>query len=250
MDMDTVQQLVREAGFIYRGQRQPQHRSEPPPVPAGAGEVVTTEIEQVLRSTEALRDLAGKHAFLVTKEAAALSSARVLIFFTQVLSLGQQLLVRDVGHVEADGETLRQVEQAIREESERPLRERVAAAGLIVAGEVVESRVLERPFPPPSEHYPDWGIARIDVSAVLKGHKPRDDLDVLFAASLDRVWFHSPKLHRGVRGILLLFRLDQGERPPEEMPRSGWQALDPLDLQPLERRGEIERLIGGGKGER
>lgn len=250
MDMDAMRQLVREAGFIYRGRPQPQHPSEPPLVPAGAGERVATEIELVLRSTDTLRDLAGKHAFLLTKEAAALRPAQVFIFFTQVLSLGQQLLVRDVGHVEADGETLRQAEQAIREENERPLRGRVAAAELIVAGEVVDSRVLERPFPPPSEHYPDWGIARVNASAVLKGHKPHGDLDVLFAASLDRVWFHSPKLHRGARGILLLFRLDESERPPEEMPRNGWQALDPLDLQLLERRGEIERLIGAGRGER
>ena len=115
---------------------------------------------------------------------------------------------------------------------------------------MVDSRILERPFPPPSEHYPDWGVARVAVSAVLKGRKPRDEVEVLFAASLDRVWFHSPKLHRDARGILLLFRVDEDERPPREMPRNGWQALDPLDLQPVERREEIERLIGGGRGER
>jgi hypothetical protein len=145
---------------------------------------------------------------------------------------------------------VRQVEQAIREEDERPLRERVASADLIVEGEVVASRILERPFPPPSEHYPDWGIARIAVGVVLKGRKPRGEVEVLFAASLDRVWFKSPKLHRGTRGIFLLFRVDEGERPPPEMGRNGWQALDALDLQPVERREEIERLIEGGRGER
>lgn len=249
MDMDAMRRLVREAGFIYRGRPQPQYHGEPPPIPQGTGERVATEIEQVLRSTDALRDLAGKHAFMLTKEVAALRPAQAFIFFTQVISLGQQLLVLDVGHVEADGETLRQVEEAIREENERPLRERVAAAELIVTGEVVESRILERPFPPPSEHYPDWGIARVKAHSVLRGHKPHAELEVLFAASLDRVWFRSPKLHREVRGILLLFRIDEDERPPEEMSRDGWQALDPLDLHPIERRGEIERLIGDGRGE-
>lgn len=248
MESDALHRLVREAGFIYRGRPHPEYTGERPPIPPGAGERVAIEIEQVLRSTDALRDLAGKYAFILTKEAAALRPAQVFIFFTQVLSLGQQLLVLDLGHVAADGETLRQVEHAIREENERPLRERAAAAELIVTGEVVESRILERPFPPPSEHYPEWGIARIGVGHVLKGRKPQGDLEVLFAASLDRVWFHSPKLHREVRGILLLFRIDEGERPPEQMPRIGWQALDPLDLQPLERREEIERLIGGHRG--
>ncbi|MGH7069449.1 MAG: hypothetical protein ACREFO_05480 [Acetobacteraceae bacterium] len=250
MDIDALRQLVREAGFIYRGRPRPRYPGEPPPISSGAGERVATEIEQVLRSTDALRDLAGKHAFMLTKEAAALHPTQVFIFFTQVLSLGQQLLVLDVGHVEADHETLQQVEHAIREENERPLRERVAAAELIVTGEVAESRILERPFPPPSEHYPDWGIARVNVGDVLKGRKPHGDLQVLFAASLDRVWFHSPKLHREARGILLLFRIDEGERTPEQMPRNGWQALDPLDLQPPEQREEIERLIGAGRGER
>jgi hypothetical protein len=34
------------------------------------------------------------------------------------------------------------------------------------------------------------------------------------------------------------------------MGRNGWQALDALDLQPVEGREEIERLIEGGRGER
>jgi len=210
---------------------------------------VATHIDHVLRSTGALRDLAGKQAFVQTKDA-ALRPADAFIFFAQVLSLGQQLLVRELGRVEPTAEMLRHVEQTIREEDERPLRGRVAAAELIVVGEVVDSRILERPFPPPSEHYPDWGIARIAVGAVLKGRKPRGEVDVLFAASLDRVWFKSPKLHRGTRSIFLLFRVDEGERPPREIDRNGWQALDPLDLQPVERREEIERLMEGGRRER
>jgi hypothetical protein len=249
MDIDALHHHVRDAGFIFRARPLSELHGKPPQIPEGAGEIVAAQIDQVLRSTDSLRDLAGKRAFIVTKNAAALQTAHTFIFFTQVLSLGQELLVREVGHTEPSAETMRQVEQAIREEDGRPLRERVAAAELIVEGEVVASRVLERPFPPPSEHYPDWGVARLAVGAVLKGRKPRGEVEVLFAASLDRVWFRSPKMQRGVRGVFLLFRLDEGERPPAEIARSGWQALDPLDLQPVERRDEIERLIGRGRGE-
>lgn len=248
MDSDALRHFVREAGLIFRGRSLPHSPGEPPPVPAGAGEAVQMHIESVLRSTEALSGLAGRQAFVLTKDATALGGADAFILFTQVLSVGQHLLVRELGHAAATEETLSHLGEAIREESERPLSERVAAAELIVAGEVVESRTLERPFPPPSEHYPDWGIARVAVSAVLKGRDPHGEVEVLFAASLDRVWFHSPKLRPEVRGILLLFRIDKDERPPREMHRNGWQALDPLDLQPLERRLEIERLIGDGRG--
>jgi hypothetical protein len=249
MDMDALPHHVREAGLIFRARPLPQLPGEPPHIPEGAGEIIAAHIEQVLRSTDTLRDLAGKQAFVVTKDAAAVRGAHDLIFFAQVLSLGSELLVREVEHVEPSPETVRAIEEALREEHGRPLRERVAAAPLVVEGEVTESRILERPFPPPSEHYPDWGVARVAVGAVLKGRKPRGEVEVLFAASHDRVWFRSPKLHVGVRGIFLLFRVDEGERPPPEMARNGWQALDPLDLQPVERRGEIERLIGGGGGE-
>ncbi|MGH7050306.1 MAG: hypothetical protein ACREE5_06645 [Acetobacteraceae bacterium] len=248
MDNDSLRHFVREAGFVFRGRKLPETPGEPPPVPAGAGETVAMHIDRVLRSTGALSDLAGQPALVLTKDAALLRAADTVILFTEVLSVGRQLLVRELGHAEATAETLSHLEQAIREESERPLSERVAAAELIVSGEVVESRTLERPYPPPSEHYPDWGIARVAVGAVLKGHDTHAEVEVLFAASLDRVWFHSPKLRSEVRGILLLFRIDKDERPPREMHRNGWQALDPLDLQPLERREEIERLIGGGRG--
>ena len=250
MDIDALHHHVREAGFIFRARPLSQLPGKPPQIPEGAGELIAAQIDQVLRSTNSLRDLAGKQAFVVTRDTATLQPAHAFIFFTQVLSLGQELLVREVAHAETSVETVRQVEQAIREEDERPLRERVASAELIVEGEVVASRILERPFTPPSEHYPDWGIARIAVGVVLKGRKPRGEVEVLFAASLDRVWFKSPKLHRGTHGIFLLFRVDEGERPPPEMGRNGWQALDALDLQPVERREEIERLIEGGRGER
>ena len=70
MDIDALRHLVREAGFIFRGRPLLQHPGEPPPIPAGAGESVATHIDHVLRSTGALRDLAGKQAFVLTKDAA------------------------------------------------------------------------------------------------------------------------------------------------------------------------------------
>jgi len=250
MDTEEIRRSVAAAGFIFRGSILHHWKGEAPAMPPDAGEIVATRIEEVLRSTPVLRGLAGQEALVVSRHAGALRQVKSPILFTEVVSLGQQLLLREIGHVETSDETSDQMAGAIREQDERPLRERVAAAELIVVGEVVDSRILERPVPPPSEHYPDWGMARVAVSAVLKGRRPRGEVEVAFAASLDRMWFHSPKLHRDAHGILLLFRLDENERPPREMPRNGWQALDPLDLQPLDRREEIERLIGGGRGGR
>jgi hypothetical protein len=247
MAANSLSHSVSAAGLIFRARIHEEWMGEVPPTPPESGEVVAARIEEVLRSTPVLRGLAGQDALVITGAAGALRQLRHVILFTDCISLGQQLLVREIGHVETSDETSDQVARAIREEDERPLRERVAAAELIVVGEVVESRILERPVPPPSEHYPDWGIARVAASAVLKGREPRGKVEVLFAASLDRMWFHSPKLHRDARGILLLFRIDENERPPGKIPRNAWQALDPLDLRPIDRREEIERLIRGGR---
>ncbi len=246
MDAEGIRRLAAVAGFIFRGSVEHNWKGEAPPIPEGAGEIVAMRIEEVLRSTPVLRSLAGQEALVVSGSAGPLRQLKSPILFTEVVSLGQQLLVRDLGYVEADHETTRQVVEAIREVEERPLRERIAAADLIVAGEVVESREVEQPTLRRSEHDPVWWIARVNVTAVFKGQKPRD-LRVLFANSRDHVWTRSPKLHPPASGILFLFRVKEDE-VPREVPRAAYQATDPLDFQPLSRREEIERHLGARGG--
>lgn len=249
MEIEELRRVVGEAGFIFRGRALPRRTGEGPAVSAEAGEAVATQIEEVLRSTDVLRGLTGKEAVVLTKHAAALREPHALILFTECISLGQQLLVREIGHVAASAETSWQVAEAVREADQRPLRERVAAADLIVTGEVAESRQIERRSPPRSEHDPEWWIARVAVASVLKGRKPRGTVEVLFANSDDIVWFKSPKLHRERSGIFLLHRIKEDELP-RGVPRSAYQATDPLDFLPAHRLGEIEHMLGGDAGGR
>jgi hypothetical protein len=249
MDTEALERFVAAAGFIFRGSVEHHRTGEVPLLPADAGEAVTVRIDHVLRSTPVLRGLAGQEALLITKHAGALREAHRPILFTECISLGKQLLLREIGHMEASEDASRQVDEAIHAAEERPLRETVAEADLVVVGEVIESHPLERAFPPRSEHDPLWSLARIAVSEVLKGRKQRDEIEVLWASSDDRVWFHSPKLHTGVSGIFLLFRPKQGKaleiEAPKDAPKSAYLATDPLHLLPLEWRSEVERLLGG-----
>jgi hypothetical protein len=249
MDAEELRRFVAASGFVFRGSIHYQWRGEAPTISAEAGEVVATRIEEVLRSTPVLQGLAGQDALVITKHAGALRQLRSPILFTECISLGRQLLLREIGHVETSDETSRQVAAAIREADEGPLRERVVGADLIVTGEVVESRPLEREFPPRSEHDPEWWIARVRVASVLKGRKPRGDVEVLFANSTDIVWYKTPKLHKGTSGVFLLHRLKEAEMPPDA-PRSAYQATDPLDFLPGSRQSEIERMLGGRRGDR
>jgi len=244
MDTQEIRRSVAAAGFIFRGSILHHWTGETPAMPPEAGEIVATRIEEVLRSTPVLRSLSGQQALVVSRHAGALRQLKSPILFTAVVSLGRQLLLRDLAHVEAGDETTRQVAEAIREADERPLRERIAGADLIVAGDVIESREVEQPTLRRSEHDPVWWIARVNATAALKGRRPRE-IEVLFANSKDHVWARSPKLHPPASGILLLSRV-KADEVPREVPRTAYHATDPLDFHPHDRRGDIERHIGAG----
>ena len=243
MDTEEIKRLVATAGFVFRGSIQRERQGDAPAVPAEAGEIVATRIEQVLRSTQVLRGVAGQSALVISKHAGTLRQLHGAILFTECVSLGRQLLLREIGYVETSTAASHQVAEAIREADERPLRERVAGADLIVTGEVAESHPTESAKKPKSEHDPLWWIARVTVKSVLKGRKPTGKIEVLFANSTDLAWFKSPKLHSGTSGILLLRHLTHVEAP-KDVPPTAYQATDPLDLLPIERLAEVERLLG------
>jgi len=249
MDDEGIRRLVAAAGFIFRGSIEPHWKGEAPPIPPEAGETVVVRIEHVLRSTPVLRGLVGREAFVIARRADAMRQSRSPILFTEVISLGQQLLLREIDHVAASDETSHQVAEAIGEEDERPLRERIAGAELIVTGKVAESEPTESARTPKGEHDPVLRLARLVVKSVLKGRKPADKLEVLFASSTDIAWFKSPKLYPGTNGIFLLRRVSENKFL-EGAPHTAFQAIDPLDLLPMERIAEVERMLGEGRGGR
>ncbi|MBV8103914.1 MAG: hypothetical protein JO223_04680 [Hyphomicrobiales bacterium] len=249
MDAEGIRRLVAAAGFIFRGGGEHHWKGETPPIPPEAGEIVAVRIEHVLRSTPVLRGLAGREAFVITRRADAVRQSRSLILFTECISLGQQLLLREIDHVEASDQTSREVAEAIGEEDERPLRERIAGAELIVTGDVAESEPTESARSPKGEHDPILQLARVVVKSVLKGRKPAGKLEVLFASSIDIAWFKSPKLHPGASGIFLLRRARENEFA-DEAPPTAFQATDPLDFLPMERIAEVEGMLGEGRGGR
>lgn len=241
MAANSLSHSVSTAGFIFRARIHEQWMGEAPPTPPESAEVVAARIEEVLRSSPVLRGLAGQDALVITGDAGALRQLRHVILFTDCISIGRQFLLREIGHVETSGESSRRVAEAIREADERPLRERVAGAELVMTGEVVESEMIKNGGAPHSEHDPLWWIARVRVNSVLKGRKPVGMLKVLFANSTDIAWFKSPKLHPGTSGIFLLQHVK--DDVPKKVPRTAYQATDPLDLLPAERLAELQRMV-------
>lgn len=239
--------LVERAGFVFRGKVARQGTSDSRLMRATEGKAATVEVEEVLRSTDALRGLAGKEVIVMTEH--PVEEKKALLFFANVLELGAHVLLREVGRHEASREAVRDLAQAIKVVEERPLQRRVADADLIVTGRVTSSRRAETPSVLRSEHDAEWWIARVAVQTAVKGTKPKGELEVLFANSTDIAWYRSPKLHEGASGVFILRRVSQKEAVPEEA-RGIYEATDPLDLLPSDRLQEVHRALGHEKEER
>ncbi|WP_256753108.1 hypothetical protein [Mesorhizobium sp. Mes31] len=248
--MSTDERRPEEAGFIFRGKAVPdKDRSGRDGGDAERGsapeKTIRIHIDEVMHSTAELRGLRGRDALVITEHKATFEGGEEFVFFTDVVSLGDDLVVRELGHRRATSEAREETAEMLRAAAERPLAERVRHADLIVTGEVTASRVLERPSPPRSEHDPEWGIARVAIRSVHKGKKPKGEVEVLFANSHDIAWYKSPKLHEGEHGIFLLHLAEQGDEDdhPHDLPRPIHKAIDPLDFLPADREAEVRRLI-------
>lgn len=239
---------VEEAGFVFRG-RVVAKDAPGVPLAAGEGKAVKVEVERIVRSTELLRGLVGKQVVVLSEDRAALEEGAGFFFFTNVVALGDHIVVRESGHLKSLPKATEEVAEAAKRAAERPLRQRVADAELIVTGTVAGSHRAEELAVLRSEHDPDWWIADVQAHSTLKGRKGRAKLEVLFANSTDIVWYRAPKLHEGAKGVLLLRR--PGE--DDDAPRAAlaiYQATDPLDFLPMARLSEVERLLEQEKEER
>lgn len=237
--------LVEAAGFIFTGRATPGRAAE---AHGDRENAVAVQVHRVLRGADVLGDLAGTDVIVVSERPEAIREGGSLLLFTSIAAVGDRLVTRELEHREASDEVIRDVAEVARIVGERPLVQRVTAAELIVVGEAVDSTPIERPGPPRSEHDPEWWIARVAVRSVVKGTTRRRRLDVLFANSKDIVWYKAPKLHEGKSGILLL-RPREKDEAPAEVAETVYQATDPLDLLPVERLPEVERILELERGD-
>ncbi len=243
MSVGEFSRLADEAGFVFKGSIVHRGRAEDEPGAKTPPAAVTVEVEEVLRGTDVMRSLVGAEVTVIGMSGA---EGETHVFFTDVVSVGVEVVVREIEHREASTETVRAVAEGTRIASERPLAERVTGADMIVTGRVT-GVTLVASDDPISEHDPKWSIARVAIDSVLKGRGSRRTVEVVFASSLDIAWYQSPKLHEGTSGVFILRRRDETE-VPDEVPASVYQATHPLDFLPRDRLDDVQRLIGRDDG--
>jgi len=240
---EGLYRLAEMSGFVFRGKVTRAGAAGPDAVESRQQTSgVSVRVEEVLRSTEVLRGLAGRDAMLVGDGVDSLEDGGTYIFFTNCAVLSDHAVLRHDGHVRATRETGSEVAAVLTDMAERPLRERVARAEMIIEGHVTDSRKADPEAVQKSEHDPDWWVARVAVQSVVKGSIPSEHVEVLFANSRDVAWFKSPKLHAGTRGIVLLHSTREVEVPRIFSERRIYHATDPLDFQPAERMNDIQRI--------
>ncbi len=246
----NVDELVRNAQFIFRGTIQRVSATTVPLLPAG-DDTVVVKVDEVILAPHTLNDFTNQHITVQLREARGMRVGESAIFFSNVFLYEKSIAVREVGRVSLRGDTkaLRdQVTSASRRVADRALQQRLNLSSLVVLGKVSRVRRIEeglRSRLPISEHDPEWWEAVVEIESVEKGEAPQRSVTILFPNSTDEMWYDSPKFREGQSGVFILQRGQQEKGLPAfRLP--GYTALDPLDFQPGAQLNRIRTLIKSG----
>jgi hypothetical protein len=249
MAEQDVSDLLRQTPFSFIGTIQSLGASLMPELPVDERTAIV-RVDHVLQAPPAFTDLEGQS--ITMQLAPDLDPPQVgesAAFFTHGLAFGQQIAVREVGHVPVEA-VEPEVTAAMaagepqsfsalqREVDAERLREHASEADAVVVGRVVGLEDAVRPVI--SEHDPDWWRATIEVDHVESGDVERGPIAVLYANSLDVQWRRAPKPKASQEGLWLL-HATEGELS-EAAP---FRIIHPEDFQPAQQLETIRRSEGG-----
>jgi hypothetical protein len=204
---------------------------------------VVVRVDEVLYAPKTMADLTGREVTVQLIEANSVKIDQRLAFFTNGGLFGSGIALAEVGHLEAgkDTKVLRQqIEESLQKKDDEDLQKRIRDAELIVVGRVTYTRPAKlTQYQPRTEHDPEWHEAEIQVESVEKGQLAARTVMVLFANSLDSMWYRSPKFKKGQEGIWIL-HMNAVKWPGVE---NRYMAIDPLDFQSKDQLGRIRQLI-------
>jgi hypothetical protein len=249
----TVEELSREAKFIFRGTVKERGATTVPEAPVSQRTLIVA-VDEILESPELLRAFEGQDITVQLGEGQRVKVGQQRMFFTNVWVYGASIAVLCVGHRAPTAAVVSRTKSAIAGAPLEAVRERAARAELVVTGRVVEVREVERPLGAPiTEHDPGWREAVVQVDSLEMGalHDPgTNQVVVRFAGSDDVKWRESPKFSVDQEGVWMLgdtggdqvARAAMGERPGR------YVAVDAIDFQPKEEVDRVRSLIEEGQG--
>jgi hypothetical protein len=264
-------ELEKEARFIFEGTVVKLKAATMTEVPVSPRTAVV-RVDQIIQAPPAMRQFAGREITVELSKGSKAKPGQKARFYTNGWLFGESLAVQSIGQaavqpVAAAAAAAAPAEEPARAQVERDLKDRVAAADVVVAGRVAQVRLpaedtaaramaaAGEPAPeegPISEHDPLWQEAVIQVDDVIKGSHQPQTLVVRFPASTDVRWHKAPKFHPGQEGVWVLNKEQVGPEGPVPMAAAAgeeaagptmYAALSPLDYQPPQHLGQLKRLV-------
>jgi hypothetical protein len=244
----SIEELSREARFIFKGTVKERGAATMPEVPVNQGTLIVS-VDEIAESPEMLRALKGQDITVQLGEGQRAKAGQQRIFFTNGWIYGASVAVICLGHRAPTEVSTHKTAAAVETAPARQILERAARAELVVAGRVVEVREVERPPGAPiTEHDPGWREAVVQVDSLKKGdlHDPSThQVVVRFAASDDVKWHQAPKFQIDEEGVWMLgdttaepaARAAMGEAPGR------YVAIDSGDFQTVEEFNRAQSLI-------
>ncbi|BCJ40707.1 hypothetical protein GCM10010168_73050 [Actinoplanes ianthinogenes] len=240
-----------DADFVFRGTIQELGAATLASLqPTGATAIVA--VAEVFHAPEAFTGLAGETVTVRLRDAGHVAVGEVADFAADGWLVGESLALVEREHrPPQDGpETLADEVMSVRQDqSGAELRDRFVAADLVVAGRVAEVRpltgarlALADSVERRSEHEPQAMEAVLDVSEVIKGSPPGDEVVVVFPASEDVAYVYTPKFETGQEGVFLL-------HSPDAVPRLAAAATEAftaptmLDVQLATSSADLRAIV-------
>jgi hypothetical protein len=247
----TVEGLIRQSTYIFKGQVEKLHASNLKILPA-TDRTALVRVQQGLYAPRSMGDFTGQVITIELAEPGGLKAGERAIFFTNGWLYGESLAVKEVGHSSAESKEVsaKAIEEVQRRIEDEKIQTRIRLAAAVIVGKVATTKPFkgQGKMGPPSEHDPDWQVAEIELESILKGTPPKTRVAVLYPNSKDVMWFSAPRFQQGQQGVWILQAAKDEEEAEKVIPDLGgpaYVALDPLDFRPTSEAARIRRLIAG-----
>jgi hypothetical protein len=229
-------------------------------------------VEKILRAPPALTGFVGHDVTVHLAAGARIKQGQRAVFHTNGWIFGENVAVRSLGHdpVARAPAAAEAADAAppdpIRAAAHQIIRERAAAAPVVITGKVVAvglpraaavgaAAAEATPARPRriSEHEPFWREAVVEVQDVHKGAVGKQQIVLRFPSSTDVMWHRAPKFRTGQQGVFALRQDDisghttVGPAAESFAAETAYTALHGADFQPLDHEAEVAVAVSAAK---
>ncbi|MDX6498846.1 MAG: copper resistance protein [Blastocatellia bacterium] len=249
-----------KATFVFKGTIKKLKSATMKEAPVDANTAVVT-VNQIVEAPPDLAGYGGQDITVRLSGTRKVSVGQQLIFNAVSWLYGESIAVRSLNEEpvqDSHSAMLSTGGDPVERRLQRERQEHFDDADIVISGTVVAVRLPSEEAPakktaaalgsprrkPISEHDPNWREAVVEVDDVLKGKHRKKQVIVRFPASTDVMWHNAPKFHTGQQGQFMLHEAKSEKRAAASkkgaavVAESGaeaetYEALDPLDFQPL-----------------